>query len=564
VVFTRLILVDFFLFVKEPFPHKHRLYGILLLYFQAVMIRKKIVFLLLCGLCIDFWAQEYVRYTLSNGMDVYIDSQNDSPLVRIDLCIRGGYRSEKKETAGYADINTRLFWENKEGTEKSIKDIGITNTRSQFGSHASVFSCTFPAFSADNALDLIMELASTSIFDDKQLDLMIEEYTAARDSFTRSFYGILHSLVIENLYPYEPWKQTQEMAFCYFTKAPREKMRSILASVRSQYFKPDNSALFISSPLSEEQILSQVKAHFEPWKGTSSLPPDEEFEIQQKQSKIVFVSDGLPQDLEQCITVIPVISNPGSKNKADKAARTVSFLLNDPLSGFKTTLMHNENLGLEQEGYSNVSYEDHYSTSRIIIQSMLKKTDISADKKIRLILDALSANVTFTQEQLKTADAYNEVYLRESTHTGGIEKLIESWAQKKDLTENRPEEIDGTYASQILQSAPHFFILLNTDSYLEQKKNLEKDGWAAVFEKDVENTIRKAGISSLSASGTLQNSTAFTDISKILLSRTGNNSMSALSNGIEVLLHEDRTDTSCIVLTIDGGVLASDPKKPLI
>ena len=502
------------------------------------------------------------RYILSNGMEVYISPLSASPVVSAELCIRGGFSAEEKETAGFIDINRRLFWSNREGTAKNIQEIGITNTASTLTSHAGIFSCSFPAFRSEQALSLLRELVSASLFDDHQLDTVLSQYKIEQKEFTDSAYGIIHSLVMEHLYTDSPWKQTQEMSYCYFKEVKREKARSILTDIRNRMYQPDNTALFLSAPFTEEQILNLVKKHFESWQGQSAYAHSVTTQISQNKKTVVFVSDGLPSGLEQYIAVYPDTSS-GLKDDADIAADTLCFLLNSNTGVLKKRLVQIPEFGLEREDYADVSFEHHYEQSRIVFQAILQKTKLAPGKKIREIISLIKEQSSYGNELLRQAYVYKDTFASEHISEDKKLSLIQNWAQKKETAAvNLPS---GALVQEITSQDPYIFLLLNTKDYENDKTNLQKEQWTVIQEKDLRKKIEQRKTEGKQESGIERVDTSLTEVKTLLQDHARAIQETKTVNGISVVVDPSSalSETS-IVLSVDGGILFSNAKKPLV
>lgn len=523
-------------------------------------MKKIIMIALVCGALSSLYTQTS-RFMLSNGMEVRITAQTASPIVRTELCIGGGFSSEERETAGFLDISTRLFWHNRDETAQRIKKIGISQTRAEFTSHAGIFSSSFPAFRSEEALDLLRELVSTTVFDDSELDRIQSEYRLEQKEFTGSAYGILHSLVMEHLYPENPWQQTPQMSYCYFQEVKKEKMRSILTSIRSRYYQPDNTCLFISAPFTEEQILSLVKKHFESWKGKSAYTNTELPVITQEKKKVVFVSDDLPSALEQYIAVLPVTSS-GTKEESDLSAEALCFILNNDTGSLKEGLVQQDALGLEKGGYADISFEPHYGQSRIVFQSMLQKTSMPPVEKTQKLLSALQHSESYNDEILYNALLFKEVFSdTEETEEAG--KRMKDWAQRKEVSDHsKPSSI---FAKEIFSQKPFVFLLLNTSDYEAEQKNLEKDGWTVVHEKDLRKKIDQRRISQTAESYIERADVSLIEMQSLFEEHKKNIHESVTAEGLRIVVDPgSKNDQSIIVFNLAGGVLWENPKKPLI
>lgn len=524
------------------------------------MCKKVFVLIILSSLfCLH---AQTAKYMLSNGLEVFIKAQTGSPVVSVDLCVRDGFISELKETAGFSDINTRLFWTNKQGTTQSIKDIGITNTSAQLTSHASIYSCSFPAFRSDEALELIKELVSTSIFDDYQLDRAAAEYAVEQREFTNSIHGIIQILVMEHMNPDEPWKQSRTMSYCYYQAVAREKMRAVLSGIRSAYYQPDNIALFISAPFTEEQMLNLVKKHFESWQGQGNQKKVSITTPAQTDKRTVFVSDGFPQNVEQYIVVYPVVSS-GSKNESDSSAETISFILNSAEGIFKQNLTAQKDLGLEGADYIDISFEKHHEQSRLVFQSIMQKTTLSPGKKIEKMLSLLQNTTQFDDETLRNASFYKAAFESERENTIPNTIFIESWAQRKELPVSVIPASQHSY--EILSQSPFVFVLLPTSDYELQKKDLEREGWTVIHEKDLRKKINERKTGQKPEEYLERIDSTPTEIRNLLIQQSQTVFKQTVSNGIEVVVNPgSRTQDTSIVIGIDGGVFLSKTDKILV
>lgn len=449
--------------------------------------RKKIVFSI--SLCFAFLsilgtleAQERQNnsFLLENGLEIEILEKNKDPIAHIEIELGSGYSATEKNEAGFFDLSRRLFWQRSESAKEIEKTLGLFDLETNLFAQSTVFSASLPAHSLEQSLAYIKDCIENSLFAEKSLVAVLDEYLQEQKAILASPYGFIHASVMNHLYPENPWAQSADMGYYYFQEKKIESLALALKLFKERYYQVQNIKLRITSPYETSLVLALVKKSMQNWENSSSyLPKRKLSKLQKEQKSLVLVSEGFPEDFEQFI-FIRTIDIGDSHLWEDKTEETIhreaaflSFLLEENVDAIKTKFLEEKSLGLEDEQYLAFSFEKAADYSRLISQYMTKKNTTSLLDKI-VAIQAQENTLSFSHKTIEKILPYFEFYEQ---------------AEKNQCQTDAFFLQDGF--SPFSQIEPIHIILLHPKTYARHKKIIEKEKWLVKTEKDFQEDIKK-------------------------------------------------------------------------
>ena len=81
---------------------------------------KKILILLFTIFCITnfLFSNEYQRYILDNGLELYVIQDNTNPNSTVFYVNQAGFSAQNPENTGYFELYSNLFWKTNPNFEK--------------------------------------------------------------------------------------------------------------------------------------------------------------------------------------------------------------------------------------------------------------------------------------------------------------------------------------------------------------------------------------------------------------------------------------------------------------
>lgn len=277
---------------------------------------------------------DYERYTLPNGLVVYLMADRRLPLVSGSVVMRTGDRWEPADKTGLAELTGTTM--RLGGTEQySPRELSALLEQKAASIETSIGlssgSASFSSLSKDfdQVFDLFAQVLQTPAFDPAQVDLAKNQLRGsiarrnddpgdiASREFTKMLYG-----------PNSPYARTVE----YQTLANID--RQDILDFYQRYIRPDQMILGIVGDFDKETIKQTIAERFGHWQGTGKAPQLTPPPAQQMSDDEVFLVD-LPH-VTQSNVLLGQIG--GMVDSPDYPALSV---MNGVMGGFAGRLFNN-------------------------------------------------------------------------------------------------------------------------------------------------------------------------------------------------------------------------------
>lgn len=517
------------------------------------------------------------EYTLENGMKVFILEDFSSAPVRIEYTVHAGISEQTPETAGFFPLYTRLFQNaGKTSYDAQDKNWYPDAAGSTCGADSARYIITVASSQTESALKQFAYCAFSPLFSNTDLKAQFSELKTEVMNYAFSTAGFINSSIDARVYADAPWKQDTGIYPALFTNTPYAQARTILTAISRTYYTPQNSALFISGGITKKTALALAEKTFGSWPaGTVSIPQNDggaAADAAKKQRRFVLYDPVFSADMTQIVVQYTGLS----MTQADTAAA----VFNAHESSVKTELLSHKELAIRGAEYINAAAAHKNGQSRLIFQSLLEKTKTPPYKQAGIFLSSVKGaadnaqNTEFVQAQHDLVTNYRSLY---GSSSSLMNKLSELWAVENKLKDrtaeplisyllSRPVEIinfnAGAFRTSYDSEEPFVFVLLNSSIYKKYAAEFKKAGYESVTQKNgswytqelykniVEN--HTTGTSSLAAEGEPD------DASRYDLQNAAQFSSLTLSNGIPVVLKENKSSSSSLILiSISGGKISS-------
>lgn len=448
-----------------------------------------LLILFLCFFSVNGFSGEIKEYTLENGLSVFLMEDNSSPLVRIEYSCRAGFSSQTETTAGFFKLYNRIF-------AASLPQIEFSDV--ECGSDYSHFVILTPAIHTENYLELLAEQAFSPVFSDEiirdQLETLRKEVKSAEKDAAFQINGAIDSRVFSGA----PWKHDSGVYPAILEKVSENSVRTLLKKISDRWYTPQNSAVFISGNIKEEEVLEAINQSFGRYYSNYRIPDENPGLPINKQRKFVFHSPEFSSDIVQIVMQYTMLNY----EQCEIAAQ----MLNDDYSSFKYNILQNGELGIPGSEYINAAAAHKRDSSRLIIQSIFQKS-----KKITSVQQAeLFANVTvsgigesYQQEFFNAQQNFiNEFNQLETNSSAFMEKLSNFWAFEPfgNYTEASLNFTGDSLSSKAMYAlldqikamnfdelntalnseVPFVFVLVNSADYKKNKAAFAKAGYEEI------------------------------------------------------------------------------------
>ena len=517
--------------------------------------------LLLTANVFAFTSDDVREFTFENGLKMYFLQDTSTALVRIELRINAGAVNQNELNAGFFNLYANL-------------------RRLNFGADTvNIVKFVAPA-DVETTINSLIELFSPLELSDAELKKNLAAMKKQIADYAASPEGFINSAIDSRIYPASPWKTESGASPSQFASNSVAEARSILNEIAKNFYNPSNSTLFISGNLLPSTAQSIAERCFS---GIERVPrPVQESELAKKvwpeiksgnydkefgtSHKFVLYDKDFSADLTQVVIQYTNFTT----NECDLAAA----VLNENDSAFKTSLTSDSSLKILGAEYINVASAQKKNSSRLIIQSLLGKNDVSPVTQMDTFLKKLQEDNSFTQQKLQyEIENFEKSYDLSSDSSTQLMELISSWLATR--YENFPTETFfnrirnfGRLTPEFLQSkireeTPYIFVLVDSKTYSKYSKEFKNAGYEAVNAKNgawYNQSFYKNLMKKKRASAIPDDKKIADDISNSAkrFIETNKKTMSSfkLQNGIPVYVkRNENTQLASIIIMLSGGEL---------
>lgn len=344
-------------------------------------------------LCISLYGQSLYaqdasplhHFSLENGMDLFVLQDQSSPVVSVRLNVEGGFGDQTPDNTGFFELYSRLFWTGSKNfsSEKKMQETmeqwGIFSTTYRCAQNFSAYSAKAPYFSLEALLEIFADAVINPVFNEKSLIENLREYKTEIKMTQESPEGFLNSAVETVLFPREPWKQFSLVNTHLIEDISSGAARKILFSIRSEYYIPHRSALFVCGNVDVEKIYEIVRQNFGKWENPDYIPlkSKKSEDDLAKPGHFILKSEIFSRDFTQVAAYFPL-----KDSRTHIEGDMVASILEKRDSSFKNAVLKNPILGVENPDFVNVSYEARSDTPFLLVQLLLgKKFDFTVQQR---------------------------------------------------------------------------------------------------------------------------------------------------------------------------------------
>ncbi len=428
--------------------------------------------------------QGFYSFTLENGLQVFIQEDFTVPTVRVEYISKAGTGRQTQETTGFYQLYSRLFWKNDVANMQEYDRIGAGEFTHHVGFSQSRYSFIVPSSRFEDSMYLLSQSLKHVRFSDSNI---ASEYSTLKQEVTAwssSVPGFINSSIDARVFSKEPWTKDSGVYPALFANNTVESVRHTLSTISDTWYVPDQSALFISGPLSSNTILSLVRENFESW--ISSYVIGNTSDAQYSSSAIetehstnkffVLVSNDFSKDYIQSV-IQYTAPGLGATDKYSAVSWAAADIMQTKLieAGMSNT---------------NTSFIADASDSRIIIQTLFDATSITENTDLSLMVPGFANIVKSTAQTITNNDLddskQRSLLYRNDAYTGAnnfMEAVATNWAYGGvDYFFKWPETVQEVTLHDIKSSFndPWIFVLLHSELYAKNKDNLENFGYTTI------------------------------------------------------------------------------------
>lgn len=516
----------------------------------------------------------YAEYTLENGMQIFVLEDFSSAPVQVEFSVHAGISAQNPATTGFFPLYTRLF---KYGAEKNSF---LQNLTSECSADSSNYRISVSQELVPSTFEILARCAFSPFFAEKDI---LREYSALKNEimqYAPTPAAFINTAIDSRIFSETPWKLDSGIYPQIFTKSTAAEIRSILSRIGKFWYTPQNSAIFVSSPVKKEEIYALAEKTFGSYKPAASFALPEKVTATGKTRKFIMHDLQFSEDMTQIVIEYTGLNF----NQASLAA--VAY--NEDSSTLKKSLCAEHILNIRGPEYINVSSTRHNGCARLIFQTLLEQNLRSPVEQAETFIEAIKKSPETTDSsEYQAARKILHDNFRETTanSTNFINSLAYFWAIDPLLPGNdekeillaqkllsQPEKITSTDENSLKTSfeneTPFIFVLVNTKNFKKYKSDYKRLGYEEINSKNgswFTQELYKNALKEISAEKKeIEQQKAESESARNIFLEENRNSLKTieLSNGIPVTVKTNRmTNGVSILVSIDGGSLA-DKNRP--
>ena len=386
------------------------------------------------------------RYTLPNGLELFVMENNASPLAYIEIAVRAGGVTQTPETAGLFHLYEHMMfkgnekYQNQAAVQAALTKMGISNWNGSTGVDRINYYFTVPSSQLQQGLEFWSYAIRTPRLDAQELEneksVVLSEITADETDPAHIF----SSALARQLYAESPWQLDPSGAPSTVKNATEQTLRDI----QNKYYVPNNAALFVGGAVRHKEVYKLVKQIFGSWKkgkaiSAIAVPSKEPFTTTSAQRKNYFVYAD-PRSSGNYLQAALYFRGPdGESDLQDTYAADVwTGLLSNPGGFFSTSLVQDNALHIPDPDYVGGYYFTRraagiisLSAAMLCTQEPVEQAEHFFNKLSEFCTTDFSDTKTFLTsdalERTKQQKADKQIYAQESV-SALLSELSSVWA----------------------------------------------------------------------------------------------------------------------------------------
>ena len=445
------------------------------------------------------------RYTLPNGLSLFVMENDAAPLAYIEIAVRAGGVTQTPQTAGLFHLYEHMMFKgnakyaDQAAVQDALNDMGVSTWNGSTGTDKVNYYFTVPSALIREGLEFWSYAIRTPRMDQQELENEKSVVLSEIGADTSDPGHIFPAFLAKTLYAESPWQLDPSGIPAVVENATVAQLREIQA----QYYVPDNAALFIGGDVHHKQVYKLVKEIYGDWKpGTASLgvkPPSKAplGKGQAATRRFVYAD---PRSSGSYIQAGLYLRGPdGETDISDTYAADVwSGLLNAPTGYYARSLVEDPDLAIPDPDYVGGSYLTRRTAGIISLSAaMLNKGEPVGQAEHLLSRLQELCREGFTSPDFLTDSAIadtkrqqtdNSIYAQE-TAAGVLSSLSFFWAAcGADYFfdyDKRFERINAAdviaFVEAYLQDAGGMYVVfVSPDVYKANKAAFDKNGYTEI------------------------------------------------------------------------------------
>lgn len=446
------------------------------------------------------------RYTLDNGLSLFVLENNTAPLAFVQIAVRTGAVSQTPQTAGLFHLYEHMMFKgnakypDQQAVTSALNKMGVSDWNGSTGIDEVNYYITVPSSLVRDGLEFWSYAIRTPLMNEKELEnekgVVLSEINGNHTDPGQIFFGA----VAKNLFAESPWRLDAGGSPDAVRNATVDQLRSI----QSTYYVPENAALFVGGDVHHEDVYRVVCDLYGGWKRGSGTVPFKEPSSKSPFSSIRKYVYPDPQCSDSYVQLIYYLRGPDAQIDSSEtyAADVWTRLLDNPDGSFKKTFLNDKDLSIPDPDYLSGFYSTQRASGMIGFSAAMinegKYTPaLKADKCIANLTEFISVMASSQekewapQREIDSAKKQIEdsrIYTLE-TPSGFLSALSAMWASAgADYFFDYDKNISAVTIDDICSFVKEYeynkngmaVVFINPELYAEQKKEFADKGYTEI------------------------------------------------------------------------------------
>lgn len=443
------------------------------------------------------------RYTLDNGLSLFVLENNTAPLAFVQIAVRTGAVSQTPQTAGLFHLYEHMMfkgnakYKNQQEVTAALNKMGVSDWNGSTGIDEVNYYVTVPSSLVRDGLEFWSYAIRTPLLDEKQLanekKVVLAEISGNFSDPSRIFL----SAVSKHLFAESPWRLDSGGNPQTVANATVEQLREI----QSTYYVPNNAALFVGGDVHHEEVYRMVRDLYGDWKKSSAPVPFAPSPVKtpfSSEQKYVYAD---PQVSQEHTQVLQYLRGPDAETDSvdTYAADVWTEILDNPSGFFKKIFLSDEELSIPDADYLFGFYSTQRASGMICFSAVMlndekkspvvkteKFIDDINNKAIPMMTDesTFASVIDSAKNQMRNSREY-----KLETPAGFLSSFSNMWsAAGESYFFTYDDSVASVKESDIVSFAKKYLqnkygmtvVLVNPDVYDAHKTEFEKAGYKEI------------------------------------------------------------------------------------
>ncbi len=438
---------------------------------------------------ISVFSYSHSHFILDNGLELFFIPDKTNPICNFKFSVKTGTSNQTENNSGFYELYTRLFWTLNESFNTQndafnyYKSYGAFEIDQGCLTDESYYRFSFPSSSIKQILQTFSIHLKNPVLSEKNLSVEFNKLKKEAQEANESASGFINTAIAKAIYG-KNFTHHNPLDYSGILKCKNTAAcRAIISEIKNSKYVPNNSALFISGPFNENEILTLTEKYFSDWYSAPSSVVKKD--AVQESKKYVLVSSDFSKEISQCVIHYPIKNI--TENTLNDSLLAASILENDAFS-FKQKIISDNKTGIYETDYINVSSSENGNYPALIIQALCKITSDSPASQTEQIVSILKD--TDEPEEYVFNYAYEHFYNNRKSQNANSKEYINYISNKWIF----PFFSDNISSDLLLKSfysdEPFIFILVHPDIYKKHKTSFSK----ALYKKITDSEIKTSNV----------------------------------------------------------------------